>query len=165
MTPLEHIDFLIITYWTSNIWSLWHISLQETHCHHISYSFWEAARDLLYALSHRQDSKYHNLWWISCGPVDGRENSPNCKCTCHAASTMSSKPLQLGALLPELCPAPPEKGNIYVIGWTRPETELPISRIRSALYRFEKLPWSESGIVFVAIFLNSVCIDWIIQHQ
>ena len=24
--PLEHIDFNIISYWTSNIWSLWHIS-------------------------------------------------------------------------------------------------------------------------------------------
>ena len=30
ITPLEHIDFHIIGYWTSNVWSLWHISLQET---------------------------------------------------------------------------------------------------------------------------------------
>jgi hypothetical protein len=29
-TPLEHIDFyLIIGYWTSNIWSFWHMSLEE----------------------------------------------------------------------------------------------------------------------------------------
>ena len=30
--PLEHIDFHIISYWTSGIWSLWHISFEETHC-------------------------------------------------------------------------------------------------------------------------------------
>ena len=38
-TPLEHIDFHIINYWTSSLWSWWHISLEETHCRHISYSF------------------------------------------------------------------------------------------------------------------------------
>ena len=38
--PLEHIDFHIISYWTSNIWLLWHISLEETCCLHIGYSFW-----------------------------------------------------------------------------------------------------------------------------
>ena len=37
--PLEHIDFHIIGYWTTNIWSLRHISLEETGCRHIGYSF------------------------------------------------------------------------------------------------------------------------------
>ena len=39
MTSLEHIDFHIIGYWTSGIWSLWHISLEETRHRHIGYSF------------------------------------------------------------------------------------------------------------------------------
>ena len=56
MTPLEHIDFHIIGYWPSSMWSLWHISLEETCWCHIGYSFQYTARDLLYALSHRQDS-------------------------------------------------------------------------------------------------------------
>ena len=34
-TPLKHIDFHIIGYRTSSIWSLQHISLEETHCCHI----------------------------------------------------------------------------------------------------------------------------------
>ena len=39
MISLEHIDFDIISYWTSNIWLLWHISFEETCCRHIGYSF------------------------------------------------------------------------------------------------------------------------------
>ena len=35
ITPLEHIYFNIIGYGTSSIWSLWHISLEETCCHYI----------------------------------------------------------------------------------------------------------------------------------
>ena len=46
-TPLEHIDFHIFGYWTSTIWSLWHIYWEETCCHHIGYSFWEAVRDVV----------------------------------------------------------------------------------------------------------------------
>ena len=68
MTPIEHINFHINGYWTSSIWSLCHISLKETRCRHIGYSFWSAARDLLYALFHRHNSTYHILWWTSCGP-------------------------------------------------------------------------------------------------
>ena len=34
---------------------------EETRCRHIGYSFRFAARVLLYALSHRQDSTYHGL--------------------------------------------------------------------------------------------------------
>ena len=50
--PLKHIDFHIIGYWMSSIWSLWHSSVEGTHCCHIGYSFPKTARDLSYALSH-----------------------------------------------------------------------------------------------------------------
>ena len=33
--PLEHVDFHIIGYWMSSIWSLWHIPLEETCGRHI----------------------------------------------------------------------------------------------------------------------------------
>ena len=38
---------------------------EETRCRHIGYSFQLAARVLLYALSHRQDSTYHRLCYTS----------------------------------------------------------------------------------------------------
>ena len=40
LTLPEHIDFHIIGYWMSSIWSLWQISLEETRCRHIGYAFW-----------------------------------------------------------------------------------------------------------------------------
>ena len=100
--PLERIGFHIIDYWTSSICLLWHISLDKTCCRYIGYSFCQTARDLLYALSHKQDSTYHSLWWASCGPLVGTENSPNCKCFCHAGSVhhaRGSKPLQQTVLV------------------------------------------------------------------
>ena len=39
ITPLDHITFHIIGYCTSNMWSFWHISLEETYCQHTGYSF------------------------------------------------------------------------------------------------------------------------------
>ena len=39
LTSLENIDFHIICYWMSSIWSLWHISLDKTRCRYIAYSF------------------------------------------------------------------------------------------------------------------------------
>ena len=108
---LENFDFHIVGYWTSSIWPLWHLFLlEETHRHHMGYCFWQAARDLLYALSHGQDRTYHSLWWTNCGPLVGMENSPNCKWFHYAGSIRhagGSKPLQLSAaLLPELRPGP-----------------------------------------------------------
>ena len=45
-------------------------------CHHcMSYSFWLAARDLLYVLSHREDSTYHGLCYTSYGAQAGVRNS------------------------------------------------------------------------------------------
>ena len=55
---------------------------KETCCCHIGYSFWLAARVLLYAPSHRQDSTYHrqdstyySLCYTSRGALAGTRNS------------------------------------------------------------------------------------------
>ena len=48
---------------------------KETHCHHIGYSFRLAARVILYAPSHRQDSTYHGLCYTSRGALAGTRNS------------------------------------------------------------------------------------------
>ena len=48
---------------------------KETRCHHIGYSYRLAARVLLYAPSHRQDSTYHSLCYTSCGALAGTRNS------------------------------------------------------------------------------------------
>ena len=43
---------------------------EETHCHHIGYSFRLTARVLLYAPFHRQDSTYHGLCYTSHGALE-----------------------------------------------------------------------------------------------
>ena len=48
---------------------------EETCCHHIGYSFRLAARVLLYAPSHWQDSTYHRLCYTSRGALAGTRNS------------------------------------------------------------------------------------------
>ena len=49
---------------------------KETRCRHIGYSFRLAARVLLYAPSHRQDSTYHGLCYTSRAALAGSRNSP-----------------------------------------------------------------------------------------
>ena len=44
----------------------------KDHCH--GYSFQLAARDILYAPSHRQNSTYHNLCYTTCGALTGMRN-------------------------------------------------------------------------------------------
>ena len=51
------------------------IAREETHCRHMSYFFRLAARVLLYALSHRQDSDYHGLCYTSRGSLTRTRNS------------------------------------------------------------------------------------------
>ena len=53
----------------------YHSDRKETHCSHIGYSFRLAARVLLYAPSHRQDSTYHSLCYTSRGALAGMWNS------------------------------------------------------------------------------------------
>ena len=48
---------------------------KETRCRHICYSFRLAARVLLYAPSHRQDSTYHGLCYTSREALAGMRNS------------------------------------------------------------------------------------------
>ena len=48
---------------------------EETRCRHIGYSFWLAARVLLYASSHRQDNTYCSLCYTSRGALAGTRNS------------------------------------------------------------------------------------------
>ena len=60
-------------------WDIWYrttqIAREETRCHHMSYSFQLVAKDLLYASSHREDSTYHGLCYISRGAMVGTRNS------------------------------------------------------------------------------------------
>ena len=49
---------------------------EETHCHHMGYSYRLTARVLLYAPSHRQeDNTYHGLCYTSRGALAGTRNS------------------------------------------------------------------------------------------
>ena len=48
---------------------------EETRCHHMGYSFRLAARFLLYAPSHRQDSTHHGFCYTSRGALAGTRNS------------------------------------------------------------------------------------------
>ena len=48
---------------------------EETHCHHMGFSFRLAARVLLYASSYRQDNTYHSLCYTSSGALAGTRNS------------------------------------------------------------------------------------------
>ena len=52
---------------------------EETRCrHYVGYSFRLAARVLLYAVFHRQDSRYHGLYYTSRGARAGTRNSLMC---------------------------------------------------------------------------------------
>ena len=54
----------------SDIWDR-----EETCCCHMVYSFRLAARVLLCAPFHRQDSTYHGLCYTSCGALAGMKNA------------------------------------------------------------------------------------------
>ena len=71
-----HSTHFIYGYMASDIW-LWTILIvrKEIRCRHIGYSFRLAARVLLYAPSHKQDSTYHGLCYTSRGVLAGTRNS------------------------------------------------------------------------------------------
>ena len=50
------------------LYGIGQIARKETCCH-MGYSFWLAARGLLYAPSHRQDSTHHSLCYTSRGAL------------------------------------------------------------------------------------------------
>ena len=71
-----HSTHFIYGYMASDIWvRTIQIAKEETRCRHIGYSFRLAARVLLYALSHREDSTYHGLCYTSRGALAGTRNS------------------------------------------------------------------------------------------
>ena len=71
-----HSTHFIYGYMVSDIWLRTILIVrEETRCHHIGYSFQLAARVLLYAPSHRQDSTYHGLCYTNRGALAGTRNS------------------------------------------------------------------------------------------
>ena len=71
-----HSTHFIYSYMASDIWLRTILIVrEETRCRHIGYSFRLAARVLLYAPSHRQDSTYHSLCYTSRGALAGTRNS------------------------------------------------------------------------------------------
>ena len=63
-------------YMASDIWLRTILIVRkEIRCRHIGYSFRLAARVILYAPSHRQDSTYQGLCGTSRGTLDGTRNS------------------------------------------------------------------------------------------
>ena len=64
------------SYMASDIWLRTILIVRkETRCRLIGYSFQLAARVLLYAPSHRQDSTYHSLCYTSYGALAGTRNT------------------------------------------------------------------------------------------
>ena len=71
-----HSTHFIYGYMASDIWLRTILIMRkETRCCHIGYSYRLAARVLLYAPSHRQDSTYHGLCYTSRGALAGTRNS------------------------------------------------------------------------------------------
>ena len=71
-----HSTHFIYSYMESDIWLRTILIVRKkTRCRHIGYSFRLAARVLLYAQSHRQDSTYHDLRYTSHGSLAGTRNS------------------------------------------------------------------------------------------
>ena len=70
-----HSTHFIYGYMASDIWLRTILIVRkETRCRHIGYSFRLAARVLLYAPSHWQDSTYHGLCYTSRGALVGTRN-------------------------------------------------------------------------------------------
>ena len=71
-----HSTHFIYGYMASDIWLRTILIVRkETRFRHIGYSFRLAARVLLYAPSHRQDSTYHSLCYTSRRALAGTRNS------------------------------------------------------------------------------------------
>ena len=71
-----HSTHFIYGYMASDIWLRTILIVRkETRCRHIGYCYRLAARVLLYAPSHRQDSTYHGLCYTSRGALAGMRTS------------------------------------------------------------------------------------------
>ena len=72
---MTHSTHFIYGYMASDIWLRTILIVRkETRCYHIGYYFQLAARVVLYAPSHKQDSTYH-LCHTSRGALAGTRNS------------------------------------------------------------------------------------------
>ena len=103
-----HSTHFIYSYIVSDIWLRTILIVrEETRCRHMGYSFRLAARVILYAPSHRQDSTYHALCYTSRGALAGTGNPfskvMNHGQTCLAHSICSRKTISATR---ETCPAP-----------------------------------------------------------
>ena len=113
-----HSTHFIYGYMVSDIWLRTILIVrEETRCHHIGYSFRLAARVLLYAPSHRQDSTYHGLCYTSRGALAGTKNSSMgppwridptthrtmSECSYHRATTRSRILYKVTKLLNTVC--------------------------------------------------------------
>ena len=105
-----HSTHFIYGYMASDIWLRTILIMRkETRCCHICYSFRLAARVLLYAPSHRQDSTYHGLCYTSRGALAVTRNS-----------SMTGKHLRHNknsTLAPTL--TPPPRRLIYTVSFQR----------------------------------------------
>ena len=73
---MTHSTHFIYGYMASDIWLRTILIVRkETRCRHIGYSYRLAARVLLYAPSHRQDSTHHRLCYTSRGALAGTRNA------------------------------------------------------------------------------------------
>ena len=71
-----HSTHFIYGYMASDIWLRTILIVRKkTRCRHMGYSFRLAARVLLYAPSHRQESTHHGLCYTSRGALAGTRNS------------------------------------------------------------------------------------------
>ena len=79
-----HSTHFIYGYMASDIWLRTILIVRkETRCRHIGYSYRLAARVLLYAPSHRQDSTYHGLCYTSRGALAGMRKFISSLKTCR----------------------------------------------------------------------------------
>ena len=86
---MTHSTHFIYGYMASDIWLRTILIVRkEIRCHHIGYSFRLAARFLLYAPSHRQDSTYHSLCYTGHGALAGTRNQN--EWTLHHGATSCS---------------------------------------------------------------------------
>ena len=103
---------------------------KETRCRHIGYSFRLAARVILYAPPHRQDSTYHGLCYTSRGALAGTRNNsidPTTHRTMSERSTSELRPAPLLTMIVELrslCGTTPWSvptfSVVSVLFWTTP---------------------------------------------
>ena len=120
----------------------------------MGYSFRLAARVLLYAPSHRQDSTYHGLCYTKCGSRAGAKNSS--MGPPHKGSIRRPIAPWANALTTELHLAP------WELRWWRLETKIPISLALcfiSSTFKWD-LGARCSSMVMVRWFVGSIPLSY-----